>query len=117
MASFPTLSMTNTPLQAGYSEAYAEIGDLVSPTDSGYKVTRRRFTRRPAVFTMSYQPLTDSDKATMESFILDHGTTTAFVWTQPKTNSQKTVRFTKLPVFSALSGNYWAMTGLELEEV
>lgn len=117
MTAFPTLSGTNIPLQQGYSERYSEAGDLLSPTDAGYKISRRQFTRRPKIYSMGYAPLTSSDKSTMESFIYTNGLSGSFTWTEPVSGSSKTVRISKLPQFSPMGGGLWLMSGLELEEL
>lgn len=117
MADFPALSRTLAPLEKGYSERYQDTGDLSSPAEAGYKITRRQFTRRPKVYTMNYAPLTDTDKNTMESFIHEQGFSGAFNWIQPKTGDTKVVRFIKLPSFEMIGASLWMMSGIEIEEV
>ena len=94
MADFPTLSIG--PVDP-FSEKYSDAGDLVSPVEAGYKITRRQFTRRTKIITARYYPMTSADKATMLTFIAAQGTVGNFNWTDPITSAVHDVRFVEIP--------------------
>ena len=113
MADFPTLSegVLGYPL----SEGSLGVADLRTPTDAGYIITRRRFTKDPKKWTVAYKGLTDSDYTTMSNFISTYGTTGKFNWTHPVSGDTKVVRFAKRPQLTKRNIR-WEMT-CELEEV
>lgn len=114
MADFPSLSNA-VITRHGYSEQRSKVGDLVSPTDSGYKITRRKFTRRPMTFSVPYIKIDAADKVLLEAFIEEQGTVGNFNWTQPLTAVSWDVRMIDIPEFT-LDGIYWR-TVIKLEEV
>jgi len=112
MADFPTLS---TGAWWPFEESQAEYGDLKSPVEAGYKITRKRFTRAPKAWKMTYGGMNDSDFQTLRQFIDEQGTTGSFNWTHPVTGETHEVRFVRRPKLT-YRDKYWFMD-CELEEV
>lgn len=114
MADFPTLANAVIS-KVGYSEKYLNPGDIVSEMDAGYKLSRKKFTRKPLKFTVPYIGIDSSDKATLEAFIEDNGTTGNFYWVQPLTSTIFDVRLSAIPAFDR-DDMYWSAT-FEMEQV
>jgi len=113
MADFPTLS--SGVLAYPFKEEGLGVADLRTPTDAGYVITRRRFTKDPKKWGVVYKGLTDADFTTMSSFISTQGTTGKFNWEHPVSGDTKVVRFVKRPAL-VRKNRYWEMS-CELEEV
>jgi len=74
---------------------------------SGYVVTRAKFTRLVNKWHVVYRYITDTDKSTLETFENNVKVgTDAFYWTEPATSTQKTVRFLA-PIHYAKASLYW----------
>jgi phage-related protein len=94
MANFPTLS---SPPAFGQSQEN-EDSVLKSDFEGGYVHTRPRFTRLRKKFSgVVYHVMTDTDKSTLDTFesVTVRGGADSFVWTDPKSTTSYTVRFTK----------------------
>lgn len=97
------------PVNNGYSEQYSQDGDLVSQTDAGYQITRRKYSRRPRIFTVPYAGLNNVDRELMEDFIAEQGLVGNFDWINPVTDATHNVRMSgELPkLIPNSSGAYW----------
>ena len=115
MLTFPTLS-TNSGI-AGHSETIAHDPTLRNETDSGYVITRAKFTRLVNKWHVSYKYITDTDKSTLEIFQSDVKVgTDAFYWIEPISGYVvKTVRFLNKIEFLRVS-LYWNAE-FDIEEV
>ena len=106
-------------ISCGPSEPYdisqSEAGDLKTPVEAGYKITRKIFTRAPKTWTTTYYPLIAADKDLLEPFIDSVGTTGNFDWTEPLSGAVKDVRFVHRPKLRR-QGLVWRMD-VQLEEV
>lgn len=98
-----------------YDISQSEDGDLKTPAEAGYKITRRLFTREIRTWSTTYYPLTDDDKALLEPFIATVGTTGNFYWTEPLSGAVVDVRFVHRPKLRR-QGLVWRMD-VQLEEV
>jgi hypothetical protein len=67
---------------------------ISSTTDAKYKITRPRATRMPGTWDYSWVGVSDADYASLITFWkLVNGTSGSFLWTEPISAEQKTVRF------------------------
>lgn len=110
---FPTLSIDGPDFPVGQESSSA--GDLVSPTEGGYKISRKQFTRSPKTFSAPYRMMSDADNALLEQFIDTVGTTMNFTWIHPRTMNSHDVRFTRRPKLTLFEDG-WGMDAI-MEEV
>lgn len=110
---FPTL--TANIRQSLTEKAATEAADLRTSTESGYVVTRKRFTRVPKVFSITYGPIGSSDKNLLSTHVDSVGATEAFDWTHPDTDVVYSVRYLKRPEFR-YENMFWH-TSFDLEQV
>jgi len=114
MLTFPTLSAP--PSINGYAQQIAHDPTLRNEFQSGYVVTRAKFTRLVNKWHVVYRYITDTDKSTLETFENNVKVgTDAFYWTEPATSTQKTVRFLA-PIHYAKASLYWTAE-FDIEEV
>lgn len=110
---FPTLTMTPSyPLNES-----EEDNQIASPTEAGYKITRPRFTRARRKFIITYEFLTPTDKATLETFYrtsCNYGAS-LFNWTHPESLTVYIVKFAKPISYTATSVECYT-AAIELEE-
>jgi len=112
MAAWPILSRVACE---PYSEKLSNNRDLLSNTEGGYVITRRRYSRARKTFSFSLPGLNASDYTTLTTFISNQGTTGNFTWTNPTNNVNYTVRFASIPKIVFDNSNYSA--SIELVEV
>lgn len=79
-----------------------EDSTLRSKTDSGYVITRKKYTRTRRSWEVSYSYVPQSFKDDLYNFIANEVSEGAlpFNWIHPTTLVQFTVRFIKLPEFA-----------------
>lgn len=94
---FPVLS--KAPDQS-IAESYDDQ-TLSSKSEFGYVFTRPRSTKISRILTISYSRLPQSDHDLLDAFVRTTtlGGSGSFLWADPRTAEQLTVRFTKPPQF------------------
>ena len=103
MADWPTL--TRQPCEP-YSVHPVGSRDMLSDTEGGYIITRRRYSRDRRVFQFSLPNMDATDYATLLSFIAGQGRTGSFNWTNPADSTSYAVRFADLPTITFSNGMY-----------
>lgn len=108
---FPTLS---TPPVYPLKESRDPDSTIKSKTESGYTITRSRYSKVRMIFEVNYSNLSQSDKDLLDTFIDIVLATDTFTWTHPSTGSTYTVRFDEIPEISLSSTdgdtNYYSTT-------
>lgn len=91
---FPTLPSASLPDSSQFSVSLEDPAMRVE-MEGGYSVTRARFTRAPRkTWTISYQMLTDADRAVLDTFWSTvRGGSAIFNWTSPQNATSYKVRF------------------------
>lgn len=104
MANFPTLSINpEYPIGEEYEDS-----TLRSNTEGSYELTRARCTRYPKIFTIKYILMPDTDKDSLDTFVITVKLgADSFTWTHPKTSTSYSVRFKPIPKFTYVSYGYW----------
>jgi hypothetical protein len=92
---FPAIKPPCWPDSGGDSAAEDFPDSTVSSTtDAKYKITRPRATRMPGAWTYSWKAVSDADYRSLILFWKQvNGTAGMFLWTEPISKQQKTVRF------------------------
>jgi phage-related protein len=73
---------------------------LRSEMEGGFILTRPRHTRTPRrTWTTGFTGLTQTDKATFEAFVNEHGTFKAFDYTLPVVGGTFSCRFKEIPKY------------------
>ena len=119
MADFPTLSIPPIyPLKEKWGD---DDQTIKSKTESGYIITRSRYTRNRKVFTVNYENITAADKALLDTFLdTVNGLTDYFTWVHPASGVSYTVRFDEIPEFSLTmyeGSSYYYSVEFTLREV
>ena len=115
---FPTLSdeAVADSLNTGPSEL-AKKADIVSDSEGGYRITRKRFTKITNEHVVKYIGLAASDRTAIITFYKQVGLTTSFQYTLPSIGSTLWVRFVEYPEIKSMSNApYWETT-IRFEEV
>ncbi|MEY2653820.1 MAG: hypothetical protein RLZZ524_848 [Pseudomonadota bacterium] len=115
MASWP-VSLPQALLQSGFGETLPDTA-LRTEMDAGPAKLRRRTSAavRPVSGALL---LTASQAADLETFYVDtlEGGTLDFTWTDPRTESACTFRFTAPPSLAPVSGALWRAS-ISLEQM
>jgi hypothetical protein len=85
--------------------------------ESGYVSSRAKWTRSRKKFELSWDAMSSTDKATLETFF-DTNLGDTFTWTHPSENAEYTVRFSEDTInadYKKGSIGYWQVS-LVLEE-
>lgn len=95
---------------------------IKSDTESGYVFTRKRHTRAPRrVFKTGFTDLIDEQKQAIDDFVKEYNIgAQMFVYEDPTTSEEITVRFTKTPKFKykGMEGRHlWDVDDVEMREV
>ena len=93
---FPDIAPPQLPEAANnsFNEDFAD-STVSTTTDANYKITRPRATRMPGSWDYAWTALSDEDYAALIAFWKQvNGTAGMFLWTEPVSGEQKTVRFT-----------------------
>lgn len=100
-------------LEGGYNASY-----ISDESEVGAPRRRKRFTRTLRRFSYEQGPLTDTQAATLRTFIetATDGGTLAFNWTHPITATAYEVRFVELPTMRQLTLGAWG-AAITLEEI
>lgn len=98
MADFPTLSTPPTyPLKEKWGD---EDQTIKSKTESGYVISRSRYTRNRKIFTVKYENITAADKSSLDAFLdTVNGAADSFTWVHPASSISYVVRFETSPEF------------------
>ena len=74
---------------------------ITSVSETGYRQTRARTTRMPAIFNLRWTALSDADYQSLIQFWRTEvrGTSGIFTWEHPKWGTFHTVRFVEKPEF------------------
>lgn len=116
MAVFPTLTVT--PSIEGWGEELAQDPTIRTQLDAGYILTRARFTRIPKKWKVKYGLITQTDKATLETFQNTvKGGAGIFSWTSPVGLTTYSVRFAGPIVFTMRESSNWWDSEFTLEQV
>lgn len=114
---FPTLSEGGVTIRPNYPIAEGrEPSSIKSKFESGYVLTRARFTRERKIFNVSYSLLSNDNKALLEAHIDDVLDISTFSWTHPVTNVSYTVRYQIVPQFQYVQYQRWNINFI-LEQV
>lgn len=113
MATFPTLSEKPTyPI-----EKRTEDSAIRSPFENGSVLTRARFTRLRATFTLKWNGMDNTDRDTLMAFWdTMKGGSDSFDWTDPYDSTVYLVRFTGEIKQSQIDTEHWEIE-LEIQEV
>jgi hypothetical protein len=119
VSAFPTLSKNQ---DSSYFKETANDPAIRKKVESGYTVSRSRYTRKPArSFQTGFTMIDEADKALLQTFWgTVSGGSVAFDWTHPVTAEIITVRFAKAFSYKyagAGNNNRWNVTDIALEEV
>ena len=100
---FPTLSVScNFPIEEG-----RETSSIKSAFESGYVLTRARFTRQRLTFKISYTLLSNADKALLEAHLASVLDITPFDWTHPVSAVTYSVRYQTVPQWQYAQYQRW----------
>jgi phage-related protein len=96
MSAFPTLSQyPSFPLGEE-----REDSTLRSKFEDGYEQTRPKFTKIRYTWSLTYNNLTNTDKATLEAFVTTvREGADSFTWTNPVDSASYTVKFAQIPKY------------------
>ena len=108
---FPTLSRGPS---RPHTLDFVGASDLVSKTESGGRLARRRFTRDYRKWKVDYKGLNAADYQTMETFIQSHGTAIPFMFTIPTTDEVVRVLFEEKPKLNSGSTVSFSMNIVEV---
>ena len=112
---FPRVSVKPSGTFTQKKSEATKAANLVTPTDAGYDLTRRRFTRITDTFGFYYWPLGDEDYRRLKLFADHVSTSGMFYYPHPVTGEPTLVRFKEDPVFEYVGVN-WKMT-MHIKEV
>jgi len=115
MADFPNLIVKPSGELGFRPSEVAKNSDLRTATESGYVITRKRYSRVPNVLSCDYSQMLDPDYQLLIEFIALVGTSGNFNWIHPVTGETHDVRFLERPEF-VYRGLHW-YTAVELEEL
>lgn len=117
MTAFPLASKQDS---AKFGFEQEDVG-IRSEMEGGYVLTRPRHTRTPRrTWKTGFTDLSNSDKATLESFINDVGTFKAFDYNLPVAGTLVNVRLKEIPKYEyhGFGTNLrWDINDIMLEEV
>jgi hypothetical protein len=117
MADFPLPSKQDSA-QYGFEQ---EDVTIRSEMEGGYVLTRKRHNRDPRrTWKTGFIDLSDSEKATFESFFVTYGCFQSFTYQLPTTMTVVTVRFKQVPKYEykGFGTNLrWNISDIILEEV
>jgi len=109
MANFPSIEINN--MQESTQKAV-----IKSEYNGGYEIQRPRYTRTRKQFTLGFNKLTETEKLTLESFMMDNQGL-AFNFTHPTTSTVYSVRNTSDKVdFTFVHPFYYSAT-IAIKEV
>lgn len=118
MADFPDFN--NAEDSDKFEYELEDVG-IRSEMEGGYVLTRRRHTRRPRrTWTTGFTDLSNDQKITFETFVVEKGTFSIFTYNTRIGNEEVFVRFKSVPKFEykGMGPNYrWNITNIVLEEV
>lgn len=104
-----------------YFDFMQEDVAIVGSMEGGYDITRPRTTRKPRrIFTTGFTHITELRRHILESFYNEHGKYKSFLWTNPVSLEEMTVRIVEWPKAKYVGiGGYhvWDWSGIKLKEV
>jgi len=113
MAVFPVLSIAPSKVEQTYEDS-----TIRSEFESGFELTRNKFTRDRSTFAVEYEHMQRIDKDILVAFLKEVRGSTAFDWTNPDDGLSYQVRFSSFPTIPAVAGMFGIYSiSFEIKEV
>jgi hypothetical protein len=114
---YPTLTENGITINPNYPiEEGRESTSIKSKMESGYVLTRARFTRQRLNFKLSYSLLSNTNKLSLEAHMVSVLDITPFNWTHPVSGVTYSVRYQSVPQFQYMQYQRWNVSFI-LEQV
>ncbi len=114
---FPTTQLEAANIYPEYPIEEKMIeASIKSEFEAGYVLARSKHSRNRRMFTVSYRHLDSTCKEYIETHVEEVKDIDYFIWHNPATNTNYTVRYATIPSFPYISYGRWNCS-FQLEEV